>query len=224
VFNILLQVLDDGRLTDGQGRTVDFSNVVIIMTSNLGAEYLLQDLKKNDTTISKATKDKVLSAVKSHFRPEFLNRLDDIVVFNPLSLPDLRKIVTLQLQSLQARLEERDIVLKLSDSGLEAILRDAYNPVYGARPIRRHLEKVVGTNLSRMIIGETLPDHSIVHVEGTDTGLSYRVVPNPNPRSRSLSPKRRKMDRKDDGRGRKQAQQSKGPEIIDIEDAEDMDM
>eukprot|EP01125_Pyxidicula_operculata_P016626 TRINITY_DN5753_c0_g1_i1.p1 TRINITY_DN5753_c0_g1~~TRINITY_DN5753_c0_g1_i1.p1 ORF type:complete len:922 (+),score=317.79 TRINITY_DN5753_c0_g1_i1:41-2806(+) len=196
VFNVLLQVLDDGRLTDGQGRTVDFSNVVVILTSNLGADHLLADLKKNDERVSQSTKEKVLADVRRHFRPEFLNRLDDIVVFNPLTRFDLRKIVTLQLKSLQQRLEEKDIQLKLSDSGLEAILTEAYNPVYGARPIRRYIEKVIGTAISRMLVGDTLHDHSIVHVESNDARtLSYRVESNHSqPRSRSRSPKRRKVD------------------------------
>jgi len=189
VFNILLQVLDDGRLTDGQGRTVDFSNVVIIMTSNLGAEHLLKDLKKDDVVVSQATKEKVLGEVRRHFRPEFLNRLDDIVVFNPLSKEDLRKIVSLQLQNLGKRLDEKHITLKLDDSGLDAILAESYNPVYGARPIRRYLEKNIGTSLSRMLISEELHSYSIVHIQGAPGGgLKYKIEQSSVPRSRSRSP------------------------------------
>jgi ATP-dependent Clp protease ATP-binding subunit ClpB len=179
VFNVLLQLLDDGRLTDGQGNTVDFSNVVVIMTSNLGAEHLLKDIKHNDTTVSKATKEKVIAEVKRHFRPEFLNRLDDMIVFNPLSYDDLKKVINIQLQSLSKRLEDQHIKLKLEPSGTDAILAESYNPLYGARPIRRYLEKNLGTHLSRMILAEQLPEHSIVHIEGKDGKLAYRVEPDP---------------------------------------------
>jgi len=177
VFNVLLQVLDDGRLTDGQGRTVDFSNVVIIMTSNLGSEHILKDLKKNDTTVSEATKEKVFADVKKHFRPEFLNRLDDMVVFNPLTKEDLRKIINLQLADLSKRLEERDILLKITDTGLEILLEGGYNPVYGARPLKRYLEKHVGTSLSKMIISEQLPNHSLVHIDGEKGVLTFKIEP-----------------------------------------------
>eukprot|EP01124_Arcella_intermedia_P007684 TRINITY_DN1474_c0_g1_i1.p1 TRINITY_DN1474_c0_g1~~TRINITY_DN1474_c0_g1_i1.p1 ORF type:complete len:907 (-),score=230.63 TRINITY_DN1474_c0_g1_i1:44-2764(-) len=192
VFNVLLQVLDDGRLTDGQGRTVDFSNVVIIMTSNLGADHLLKDVKKDDTTISPATKEKVFAEVKRHFRPEFLNRLDDMVVFNPLSKADLRKIINLQLSDLSKRLEERDISLKITKEGLEAILLGGYNPVYGARPLKRYLEKHVGTSLSRMLVSQELPNHSVVHISADnhcDLTFKTEFLGNPSPhRGRSKSP------------------------------------
>jgi len=160
VWNVLLQVLDDGRLTDGQGRTVDFSNVVIIMTSNLGAEHLLHHLQeKQDSKLNsdagklpKAVTDKVLAVVKSHFRPEFLNRLDDIVIFHPLSHDNLGHIVHLQLAGLAKRLAERQISLELSPKAIEFVLNAAYDPVYGARPLRRYLEKQIGTQVSRMLI------------------------------------------------------------------------
>jgi ATP-dependent Clp protease ATP-binding subunit ClpB len=188
VFNVLLQLLDDGRLTDGQGHTVDFSNVVVIMTSNLGADHLLRDLKAHDTTVSQATKEKVLSEVRRHFRPEFLNRLDDIIVFNPLNQDDLRKVVTIQLESLGKRLEEKHIKLRLAQSGIDVIINESYNPVYGARPIRRYLEKKIGTQLSRMIVSEQLPPYSIVNIEGANKKLNYRVEPDKSRKSRSPSP------------------------------------
>jgi ATP-dependent Clp protease ATP-binding subunit ClpB len=190
VFNVLLQLLDDGRLTDGQGHTVDFSNVVVIMTSNLGAEHLLKDIKSGDSQIPRETKEKVLAQVKRHFRPEFLNRLDDIIVFNPLTKEDLKKVVSIQVQNLSKRLEEKYITLKLAPSGLDVILAEAYNPVYGARPIRRYLEKNIGTQLSRMLVAEQLPEHSIVHIEGANRQLNYRVEPDQNRRSRSSSPRK----------------------------------
>jgi len=230
VFNVLLQVLDDGRLTDGQGHTVDFSNVVIIMTSNLGAEHLLKDLKKDDVVVGQATKDKVMSEVRRHFRPEFLNRLDDIVIFNPLTRADLRKIVTLQLENLSKRLQEKDITLRLSDSGLESIIADAYNPVYGARPIRRYLEKNVGTNLSRMLISDELQHHSIVHIEAKSGGmLGYRVENLPQNRARSRSPlggNSKKQSKQSVGTTAKNAPKGgiySGPVVEDVDD-DDMKM
>jgi ATP-dependent Clp protease ATP-binding subunit ClpB len=189
VFNVLLQVLDDGRLTDGQGRTVDFSNVVVIMTSNLGAEHLLRDLKQGDTTVPQSTKEKVLSEVRHHFRPEFLNRLDDIIIFNPLSKAELRQIVVLQLSQLAKRLQDRHIMIELTEPGLNAILTESYNPVYGARPIRRYLEKNVGTAISRLLISEELLPYSTVFIEENNKGgIKYRVQAGKPPRNRSRSP------------------------------------
>eukprot|EP01123_Difflugia_compressa_P003530 TRINITY_DN1464_c0_g2_i1.p1 TRINITY_DN1464_c0_g2~~TRINITY_DN1464_c0_g2_i1.p1 ORF type:complete len:912 (+),score=243.43 TRINITY_DN1464_c0_g2_i1:113-2848(+) len=215
VFNVLLQVLDDGRLTDGQGRTVDFSNVVVIMTSNLGAEHMLKDVK-DDTVLSQSTKDKVLFEVKRHFRPEFLNRLDDIIVFNPLSRTDLRQIVTLQLTSLSKRLEEKDIVLNLTPSGLDAILAASYNPVYGARPIRRYLEKNVGTELSKMLISEQLPNHSVVTIDGSPSvGLTYKVKALPYTRTRSPSPRRTKFT---GTRVKAEAEEEEGPTVEEVDE------
>jgi len=210
VFNVLLQVLDDGRLTDGQGRTVDFSNVVIIMTSNLGAEHLLKDLKHGDAVVPPATKQKVLAEVKSQFRPEFLNRLDDIIIFNPLSKAELQKIVLLQLSNLAKRLVDRNITLELTESGLNAILNESYNPVYGARPIRRYLEKNVGTAISRLLISEELTPHSTVFMEENPSGgLKYRVQAGKPPRNRSRSP------------GPTVPSQNKYPKVEDIDEMKD---
>jgi ATP-dependent Clp protease ATP-binding subunit ClpB len=143
VLNILLQVLDDGRLTDGQGRVVDFSNVV-----------------------------------KMHFRPEFLNRMDDIVIFHPLSKKHLHNIVRLQVLAVGKRLEDRDIHLDIDESALDLILAQAYDPLYGARPLRRYLEKHIVTQLSRMIIAGELLDDSMVHITATNGKLTFRVGPN----------------------------------------------
>uniref|UniRef100_A0A6B2LJY9 Clp ATPase C-terminal domain-containing protein n=1 Tax=Arcella intermedia TaxID=1963864 RepID=A0A6B2LJY9_9EUKA len=162
------------------------------MTSNLGADHLLKDVKKDDVTISQATKEKVFAEVKRHFRPEFLNRLDDMVVFNPLSKADLRKIINLQLEDLSKRLEERDITLKLTSEGIEAILTGGYNPVYGARPLKRFLEKHVGTSLSRLLVSQELPNHAIVHISADSNGeLTFKteLLENASPRKgRSKSP------------------------------------
>jgi ATP-dependent Clp protease ATP-binding subunit ClpB len=191
VWNVLLQLLDDGRLTDGQGHVVDFSNVVVIMTSNLGAQYLLEDLTKlkDGEKIDQATRTKVMSAVKSHFAPEFLNRLDDIIIFNPLSKDELRKIIRIQLQTLADRLKEQNIQLALEDSGIDVIMEHAYNPVYGARPIRRYLEKSVSTHLSRLLVSEELQSHTKVIIGGSHGELTYKREALPQMhRSRSSSP------------------------------------
>ncbi|GFZ03516.1 heat shock protein 101 [Actinidia rufa] len=150
VFNTLLQVLDDGRLTDGQGRTVDFTNTVIIMTSNLGAEYLLAGVTGKCTMES--AREMVMVEVRKHFKPELLNRLDEIVVFDPLSHDQLKKVARLQLKDVASRLAERGIALDVTEAALDVILEESYDPVYGARPIRRWLEKRVVTELSKMLV------------------------------------------------------------------------
>lgn len=195
VFNVLLQVLDDGRLTDSQGRTVDFSNVVIIMTSNLGAEYLLE-ISQKDEVVPASVKDKVFSAVRRHFAPEFINRLDDMVIFNPLTKSNLKEIIKLQLKDLSKRLEEKNIKLVMNDDGADFILEQAYSPIYGARPLRRYLEKKISTTISRMLIREELPPHSIVNIGTKDGDLSYTVEVDRAAR-RSRSPKRRKLNEMD---------------------------
>lgn len=164
VLNVLLQVMDDGRLTDGQGRTVDFCNTVLIMTSNIGQEYLSQSTQP----LSKeATRDLVMTALRQHFRPEFINRLDDIAIFNPLSPHDLSSILHLQLAEVQSRLADRDIRLILKDSAAVIFLEEAYDPAYGARPLRRYLEKRVVTELSRMLLDGHLQDHTTVTLQAT---------------------------------------------------------
>jgi ATP-dependent Clp protease ATP-binding subunit ClpB len=174
VWNVLLQVLDDGRLTDGQGRTIDFSNVVIIMTSNLGADILLSAINRGGVTAE--DKNKVMEVVKKNFRPEFLNRLDDIVVFHPLGKQELFQIVRLQVQAMATRLQDRDISIDIRDSALDLVLRKAYDPIYGARPLRRFLEKQVVTQISRLILAGDLPDHSIVHIEAKNANELNFVV------------------------------------------------
>jgi len=168
VFNVLLQVLDDGRLTDGQGRTIDFVNTVIILTSNLGSDQLA----KTGLPTEEA-KNRVLTVVRQHFRPEFLNRLDDIVVFTPLQSDDLRNIVRLQLQYISAKLNERNIILRVDDKGIDAIIAASYNPIYGARPLRRYIEKQIGTRISKMIISGQLTENSIAEISAEKGELVY---------------------------------------------------
>ncbi|XP_022853347.1 chaperone protein ClpB1-like [Olea europaea var. sylvestris] len=178
VFNTLLQVLDDGRLTDGQGRTVDFTNTVIIMTSNLGAEFLLRGLMGKCTMES--ARELVMQEVRKHFKPELLNRLDEIVVFDPLSHEQLRKVCRLQLRDVASRLAERGIALGVTEAALDVILAESYDPVYGARPIRRWLEKRVVTELSKMLIKEEIDENSTVYINAAldGKGLTYRVEKN----------------------------------------------
>ncbi|CAH9144060.1 unnamed protein product [Cuscuta epithymum] len=176
VFNTLLQVLDDGRLTDGQGRTVDFTNTVIIMTSNIGAEYLLSGLLGKCGMDS--ARELVMQAVRKHFKPELLNRLDEIVVFDPLSHEQLRKVCRLQLKDVAVRLAERGIALGVSEAALDVVLAESYDPVYGARPIRRWLEKKVVTELSKMLVREEIDENSTVFIDAVGKALNYRVEKN----------------------------------------------
>ncbi|KAE8785468.1 hypothetical protein D1007_40816 [Hordeum vulgare] len=174
VFNTLLQVLDDGRLTDGQGRTVDLRNIVIIMTSNLGAEHLLAGMVGKNSM--KVARDLVMQEVRRHFRPELLNRLDEIVVFNPLSHEQLRKVARLQMKVVAVRLAERGVALAVTDAALDVILSLAYDPVYGARPIRRWIEKRVVTQLSKMLIQEEIDENCMVYIDAANKDeLAYRV-------------------------------------------------
>jgi len=173
VWNVLLQVLDDGRLTDGSGRTVDFKNTVLILTSNLGSEDLLNSATSTGE-ISDSAREKVMNAVRRHFKPEFLNRLDDIVLFQPLTYDNLRAITRLQIDEVGKRLHGvNNTDLEADDKALDFILKESYDPNYGARPIRRYIEKVVVTQLSRLLISGTVPDRSTVRISSDGTKLVY---------------------------------------------------
>ncbi len=167
VFNILLQLLDDGRLTDNQGRTVDFKNTVIIMTSNIGSSDLIDNIKP-DGSIEESTKEKVEAQLRNYFRPEFLNRIDDIVVFSPLTEEQITGIITLTLASLEHRLSEKDITLELTDEAKKFIAKEAYEPAYGARPVKRYLQNNLENRLAKMIIAGEVYDGCkvVVDVEG----------------------------------------------------------
>ncbi len=175
VFNILLQVLDDGRLTDNQGRTVDFKNTVIIMTSNIGSMDLLEGIQ-DDGKISQEAQDKVQEQLRRAFKPEFLNRVDEIVLFSPLREEEIYKIIDLQIKDLQNRLEEMGIELSIDDAGKELILEQSYSIQYGARPVKRFIQKEIETKLSRMLIGEEIkPGDKIVLTE-KDGELQGEVI------------------------------------------------
>ncbi len=175
VFNILLQVLDDGRLTDSQGRTVDFKNTIIIMTSNIGSTYLIDGIKE-DGTIDEENKKLVDSALRNSFKPEFLNRIDDIVMFKPLTSDQIYKIIDLLIADISKRLESRDITIELSKKAHEYILEKSYNVEYGARPIKRFLQSNIETNLGRKIIEGNIMegDHVIIDLDKNNE-LVYEV-------------------------------------------------
>ena len=151
VFNTLLQVLDDGRLTDAQGRTVDFRNTVIIMTSNIGSEWLTADAV-SDGEIKPDARERVMAEMRTHFRPEFLNRLDDIVLFKPLTQPEIERIVDLMMNDLRARLSDRRMTLEISDEARRFIAQQGFDPIYGARPLRRFISREVETRIGRALL------------------------------------------------------------------------
>ena len=173
VFNILLQVLDDGRITDSQGRTVDFKNTIIILTSNLGSHYILEDLQ-DDGEISEEAKVKVDTLLKQSFRPEFLNRLDEIVFYKPLSRDNIKGIIDLQLADLQKRLDQKQITLQLTDNAKQFIIDKAYDPIYGARPLKRFLQSHVETMLGRKIIADEIAPDSTVVLDSDGEELLFR--------------------------------------------------
>ena len=152
VFNVLLQVLDDGRITDSQGRTVDFKNTILIMTSNIGSTYLLEGIQE-DGEISSDCEKLVMGELRGHFRPEFLNRLDEIILFKPLTKENIGRIVDLMVKDLSCRLADQELALELTDKAKAYVVDHGYDPVYGARPLKRYLQKHVETLAAKCILG-----------------------------------------------------------------------
>ena len=173
VFNVLLQVLDDGRITDSQGRTVDFKNTILIMTSNLGAEFLLDGIDDNGN-ISSEAEELVMSQLKNHFRPEFLNRLDEIVMFKPLSKSDIRGIIDLLVKDINRRIEDKEISLTVTDRALDYIVEKAYDPVYGARPLKRYLQKNVETLLAKKMLADEVAVGDVLSLDVENDVLVIR--------------------------------------------------
>ncbi len=173
VFNILLQLLDDGRLTDSQGRTVDFKNTVIIMTSNIGSRYLLEGIDQTGE-ITEEAKEAVRAEMRQSFRPEFLNRIDEIVLFKPLTKSEIIKIIDLSIKDIQRRLLERDIRLSLSEKAKERIAGEAYSAVYGARPVKRYLQKHVETEIAKKIIKGDIQDGDQIIIDADEKGLKIQ--------------------------------------------------
>ena len=175
VFNTLLQVLDDGRLTDAQGRTVDFRNTVIIMTSNIGSEYLLEGVTSGGE-IKPDARERVMAAMRTHFRPEFLNRLDDIVLFKPLTQPEIERIVDLMFNDLRARLADRQMTLEISEDAKSFIAQRGFDPIYGARPLRRFIAREVETRIGRALLAGDVRQGAVIQIELAEGELavSYR--------------------------------------------------
>ncbi|MDX1511877.1 MAG: AAA family ATPase, partial [Nitriliruptorales bacterium] len=171
VFNVLLQVLDDGRLTDGQGRTVDFRNVVVLMTSNLGSQHILDEALDRD-----AIREQVMADVKAHFRPEFLNRVDETVIFDRLTRDQLASIVDIQLDRVRKRMAERDLTLEVSDDALAWLANRGFDPVYGARPLKRVIRRHVEDALAKSLLAGEITDGQTVTVDVTDGDLALHAV------------------------------------------------
>ena len=167
VFNILLQVLDDGRITDSQGRTVDFKNTILILTSNIGSQYLLDGIE-SDGSISKEAQDNTMADLRASFRPEFLNRLDEIVLFKPLTKSNINGIIDILLDDLNKRLADKELHVKLSDAAIDYIADEAYEPAFGARPLKRYLQKTVETLLAKKILGDEVHAGETITIDVAD--------------------------------------------------------
>ena len=171
VFNMFLQILDDGRLTDNKGKTVDFKNTIIIMTSNIGSSYLLEDAGH----ITETTKDLVMGEMKRRFKPEFLNRVDDIIMFKSLDKEEIKKIIDIFIKSLANRLKEKDIDIEITDAAKEIMVREGYDPIYGARPLKRYIGNTLETMIARRLIAGEIYNGCTIVVDGEDDNISIKV-------------------------------------------------
>ena len=169
VFNIFLQILDDGRLTDNKGKTVDFKNTIIIMTSNIGSQYLLEN--KDENVVALDIKDKVMDEMKLRFKPEFLNRVDDIIMFKPLTLTGIKKIIDIFLKDVAKRLHDKNINIEVTDAAKTIMANEGYNPVYGARPLKRYIQNTLENKLARMIIAGKITYGSKIIIDGKDNEI-----------------------------------------------------
>lgn len=169
VFNMFLQILDDGRLTDNKGKTVDFKNTIIIMTSNIGSNYLLENNENGE--ISKEARDAVMNEMKLRFKPEFLNRVDDIIMFKPLNLEGIKKIIDIFLKDVKKRLKHRNIDMNVTDSAKEILAKQGYDPVYGARPLKRFIGNVLETDIAKKIIAGEIKDNSVITVDTDENNI-----------------------------------------------------
>jgi ATP-dependent Clp protease ATP-binding subunit ClpB len=173
VFNVLLQVLDDGRLTDGQGRTVDFRNTVIVMTSNLGSHEIQRLSADPSTNVPELIKEAVMGEVRKQFRPEFINRIDEVVVFHALDTKNIAAIAKIQLQDLEARLKQRDITLTISDAALIEIAKAGFDPLYGARPLRRAIQSQIENPLAKLMLKGRYGEKDVIPVDFVDGQFSF---------------------------------------------------
>jgi ATP-dependent Clp protease ATP-binding subunit ClpB len=175
VFNVMLQIMDDGRLTDGQGRVVDFKNTLVTMTSNIGSMRILDYRGSFDGSEYESMKRAVLEEMRRHFRPEFLNRIDDVIVFHSLTKEHLKEIVEIQLSGLRARLADRHVRIELTDGAREHLVEVGHEPVYGARPLKRAIQREIETPLSKLILEGQLRDHQTVHVDVQSGHLTFET-------------------------------------------------
>ena len=174
VFNVLLQVLDDGRITDSQGRTVDFKNTILIMTSNIGSSYLLDGIEE-DGTIKKEAEDMVMNDLRAHFRPEFLNRLDEIIMFKPLTKDNIGGIINLLIEDVNKRLADKQLSIELTSAAKQYIVDNGYDPVYGARPLKRYLQKHVETQAAKLILEGNISEGDVILLDVENDALVARV-------------------------------------------------
>ena len=176
VFNVLLQVLDDGRITDSQGRTVDFKNTILIMTSNIGSQYLLDGIQ-DDGSISEEARNLVMQDLRAHFRPEFLNRLDETIMFKPLTKDNIGHIVDLLLKGLNKRLADQELTVELSPAAKQFVIEGGYDPVYGARPLKRFVQKEVETSTAKLILGGQVSEGDTILLDVENGGLKAMIKP-----------------------------------------------
>jgi ATP-dependent Clp protease ATP-binding subunit ClpB len=178
VLNVLLQVLDDGRLTDGKGRTIDFKQTVVIMTSNIGSHFIAERAKA-EGDIDEGTRRLVMDTVQGHFRPEFLNRVDEIIIFHPLGRQHLSRIVDIQLSRLVGRLAERKIRVELSDSAKQLLIEEGYDPVYGARPLKRTIQRRILDPLAMKVLQGDFSEGDLVRIDAEGGELRFTRQPQP---------------------------------------------
>jgi ATP-dependent Clp protease ATP-binding subunit ClpB len=173
VLNVLLQLLDDGRLTDGKGRTVDFKNTVVIMTSNLGSAFITERTMAEGGAIDEGTRRQVMEALREHFRPEFLNRIDEIIFFHALGREHMKRIIDIQIAGLTKRLEERKIHVTLTDAAKDALVREGYDPAYGARPLKRTIQRRVLDPLALRVLEGDFTEGNVITVDAGPNGLTF---------------------------------------------------
>jgi ATP-dependent Clp protease ATP-binding subunit ClpB len=179
VLNVLLQLLDDGRLTDGKGRTVDFKNTVVIMTSNLGSQFIAERTRQDATELDEGTRRLVVDALRAHFPPEFLNRVDDVIVFHPLGREHLKQIVDIQLKGLTKRLEDRKIRVELTDAARQRLVEEGYDPTYGARPLKRTIQRLLLDPLAMRVLQGDFREGDAVQVDASGSGLTFQKATQP---------------------------------------------
>ncbi|HEX2999821.1 MAG TPA: AAA family ATPase, partial [Armatimonadota bacterium] len=172
VFNVLLQILDDGRLTDGQGRTVDFKNTVILMTSNIGSQFIQEFAGLDEAKLQ----DRVMEALRAQFRPEFLNRVDETIVFHSLSAEQIKQIIGIQLRHLEARLAERKLSLEVSDAAKDVLAAEGFDPVYGARPLKRVIQRRIENELAMRLLQGEFAEGATIQVDAQDGALTFTPV------------------------------------------------